>query len=175
MQTPKDLTVSQAAGGTWRAEFGGRSWRCAIGPAGVTAHKREGDEATPAGSFPLRRVLYRPDRVEPPQTVLPTAALTPEDGWCDDPADPAYNQQVLLPHGASHERLWREDEIYDVIVILGHNDDPPVPGRGSAIFLHVARPDYAPTLGCVALALPDLLTVLRDAGPDSRIRIEAES
>ena len=101
------------------------------------------------------------------------ATLRPEDGWCDDPDDAAYNRPVRLPYAASHERLWRDDGIYDVIVVLGHNDDPPVPGRGSAIFLHVARPDYGPTAGCVALALADLLTVLREADPEARVRVEA--
>ena len=168
-----DIVVSCDPDGTWRAAFGARAWRCAVGPAGVTADKHEGDGATPVGRFPLRRVLYRPDRVALPDTVLPVVPLSPEDGWCDDPADAAYNGPVRLPYGASHERLWRDDGIYDVIVVLGHNDDPPVPGQGSAIFLHVARDDYAPTQGCVALALPDLLTVLREAGAGSHIRIEA--
>ncbi len=168
-----DLIVSRNPDGTWRAAFGARRWRCAIGPAGVSADKREGDGATPVGGFALRRVLYRPDRLARPETGLPVTALRPEDGWCDDPDDAAYNRPVRLPYAASHERLWRDDGIYDVIVVLGHNDDPPVPGRGSAIFLHVARPDYGPTAGCVALALADLLTVLRDAGPGTRVRVEA--
>ena len=168
-----DLIVSRSPDGTWRAAFGARRWRCAIGPAGVSADKREGDGATPIGCFQLRRVLYRPDRVARPETVLPVAPLAPEDGWCDDPDDAAYNRAVCLPYAASHERLWRDDGIYDLIVVLGHNDDPPVAGRGSAIFLHVAREDYGPTAGCVALALADLLTVLRDAGPGARVRVEA--
>ncbi len=170
---PMDLIVSRGPDGKWHAAFGTRRWRCAIGPAGVSADKREGDGATPIGCFQLRRVLYRPDRVARPETVLPVAPLAPEDGWCDDPDDAAYNRPVRLPYAASHERLWRDDGIYDVIVVLGHNDDPPVPGRGSAIFLHVAREDYGPTAGCVALALADLLTVLREAGPGARIRVEA--
>ncbi len=168
-----DLIVSRDPDGTWQAAFGAQDWRCAIGPAGVTADKREGDGATPLGCFPLRRLLYRPDRLAQPETLLPVAPLTPEDGWCDDPNDPAYHTQVRLPFAASHERLWRDDSVYDAIVILGHNDDPPRPGAGSAIFLHVARDDYTPTQGCVALALPDLLTVLREAGPGTRVCVEA--
>ena len=164
-----DLIVSRDPDRTWRAVFGAQNWRCAIGPAGVTTDKCEGDGATPFGCFPLRRVLYRPDRLTPPDTLLPVKPLIPEDGWCDDPGDTAYNTQVRLPYAASHERLWRDDGVYDAIVILGHNDDPPRPGAGSAIFLHVARDDYAPTQGCVALALPDLLTVLREAGPETRV------
>ena len=135
--------------------------RCALGRSGVAADKREGDGATPVGSFPLRRLLYRPDRLPPPPpSALPTSPIGPGDGWCDDPADPRYNLPVALPCAAGHEKLWRDDGLYDVVVVLGHNDDPPKPGRGSAIFLHVARPGWLPTEGCVALALPDLLALV---------------
>ncbi len=163
-----DLIVSRKDQG-WQARFGGRVWPCAVGFNGVRPDKQEGDGTTPAGCWPLRRVLYRPDRVAPPETALPVAALGPDDGWCDGPADPSYNGPILLPYAASHERLWRDDEIYDVIVILGHNDDPPVPGAGSAVFLHVARANYAPTAGCVALALAHLLELLREADTETRL------
>lgn len=149
----------------------GRTWRCALGKGGIVRDKREGDGCTPVGTFPLRRVLYRPDRLQTPRTGLPVQALAPDDGWCDDPADPAYNRPVALPYPASHEKLWRADAVYDVIVILGHNDAPPVPGRGSAIFMHVARPGFTGTEGCVALALDDLLAVLAEAGPGSTVTI----
>ena len=143
---------------------GGES-RCALGKGGVAAigAKREGDGATPAGLWPLRRLFYRPDRLSAPRTRLPVTALTTTDGWCDAPGDPAYNQLVTWPYVASAEQLWREDGVYDLIVVLGYNDAPVVAGRGSAIFLHVARPDYSPTEGCVALAQVDLLDVLADA------------
>lgn len=157
-----------------RLVLGALEFRCALGASGVTRAKREGDKATPAGRFPLRRVLYRPDRVAAPRTGLPVAPLTPQDGWCDAPGDPAYNMAVTLPYAASHERLWRDDPVYDVIVILGYNDTPPVAGKGSAIFMHVARPGYAPTEGCVALALPDLEAVLARCAPGDRIRIHAD-
>jgi L,D-peptidoglycan transpeptidase YkuD (ErfK/YbiS/YcfS/YnhG family) len=150
----------------------GRPYRCALGKGGILALKREGDGATPAGTFPLRRVLFRPDRMKAPATKLPSGALHPDDAWCDDTADPAYNQQIRVPHAAHHERLWREDHVYDVIVVVGHNDEPPVPGMGSAIFLHVARPDLSPTEGCVALPLADLLKVIELCDGASRIRIE---
>jgi L,D-peptidoglycan transpeptidase YkuD (ErfK/YbiS/YcfS/YnhG family) len=143
---------------------GGES-RCALGRGGVAAPgaKREGDGATPAGLWPLRRLLYRPDRLSAPKTRLPIAALAPANGWCDAPGDPAYNQAVTLPYPASAEHLWRDDGVYDLIAVLGYNDAPVVAGRGSAIFLHVARPDYSPTDGCVALAEADLLDVLANA------------
>jgi L,D-peptidoglycan transpeptidase YkuD (ErfK/YbiS/YcfS/YnhG family) len=150
-----------------------REVRCALGPTGVVAapDKREGDGSTPAGRWPMRRVLYRPDRGSAPQTTLPTAAMAPDDGWCDAPADPDYNRPVKLPYPASAERMWREDGLYDIVVVLGHNDDPPVPGMGSAVFLHCARPDFAPTQGCVALQRPDLETVLTLAGLGSVLEV----
>ncbi|WP_298726113.1 L,D-transpeptidase family protein [uncultured Ferrovibrio sp.] len=142
--------------------FGGLRFRCALGKGGCKpeADKREGDGATPLGRYPLRQVMYRPDRLQAPATRLPIRPLDPLDGWCDDPADPAYNRPVKLPYAASHEKLWRKDHVYDIIVELGHNDDPPIPGLGSAIFMHVARPDYTGTEGCIALALPDLQALL---------------
>ena len=147
--------------------------RCALGPGGVTAgaDKREGDGTTPLGVWPIRRVLYRPDRVAAPATALPVSPLTPDDGWCDAPDDPAYNRPVALPYPASAEAMWREDGLYDVVVILGHNDDPPVPGLGSAIFLHCAREDYAPTQGCVAVARADLIAALAYAAPGDVLEI----
>ena len=157
-----DLVVHPPGILQWR----GRRFACAIGAGSVRSNKREGDGATPTGRFRLRRVLYRPDRVAPPRTALPIAPLGPQDGWCDDPGHPLYNQPLRLPHEASHEELWRADHVYDLIVILGHNDAPAVPGLGSAVFLHVAQPDYAPTAGCVAVAAGDLLTIL--AGVDRR-------
>jgi L,D-peptidoglycan transpeptidase YkuD (ErfK/YbiS/YcfS/YnhG family) len=107
-----------------------------------------------------------------PSTRLPAAPIAPQDGWCDDPADPAYNRLVPLPYPARHERLWREDEIYDLLIVLGHNDDPVVPGLGSAIFLHIARPDWGPTEGCVALARADLEALLARARPGDRVVVE---
>jgi L,D-peptidoglycan transpeptidase YkuD (ErfK/YbiS/YcfS/YnhG family) len=147
------------------ARWGNRVFRCALGPVGVAGDKREGDGATPAGRFAFRYLLYRPDRLTPPPTGLAKIALSPGDGWCDDPADPLYNRAIRLPYRARHEPLWRQDEIYDLIVVLGHNDDPVRPGAGSAVFLHVARADFAPTSGCITLARDDLLAVLAAAGP----------
>ncbi|HVY16031.1 MAG TPA: L,D-transpeptidase family protein [Rhodopila sp.] len=140
--------------------FAGRSFRAAVGRGGRRSDKREGDGATPLGPLALREVLYRPDRLAAPAAAAPVRALSPDDGWCDDPAHPDYNRMVRLPIAASHEALWRADHVYDVIGVLGWNDAPIRPGLGSAIFLHVARPDYAPTEGCVALSLADLLTIL---------------
>lgn len=157
-----------------RLTFQGTTYRCTVGKGGLSADKREGDGCTPLGVFPLRECWWRPDRLSAPATRLPLHAITARDGWCDDPAHPAYNRHVTLPFPARHEMLRREDEIYDLIVPLGYNDDPPVPGRGSAIFLHVAKPDYAPTEGCVALAREDLIEVLGEVTESSYIAIRAK-
>jgi L,D-peptidoglycan transpeptidase YkuD (ErfK/YbiS/YcfS/YnhG family) len=140
--------------------LGPHAWRCALGKGGIRADKREGDGATPVGLLPLRRLLYRADRVAAPACRVPVEPISPEDGWCDDPADAAYNRRVRLPYPARHEHLWREDRLYDLIGVLGWNDDPVMRGRGSAIFLHLARPDLAPTEGCIALPERDLRAAL---------------
>lgn len=145
---------------------------CALGRAGVRAGKREGDGVTPAGTFALRRLWYRADRIDaPPTRGLPMRAIGREDGWCDDAASAEYNRPVVLPHPARHERMWRDDGLYDLLVELGYNDGPIVPGAGSAIFLHVARPDYGPTEGCVAIERADLLRLLATIGPATRLRV----
>lgn len=158
-----------------RLSAGRRAFRCAIGRSGVRADKAEGDGATPAGRFVLRRVIYRADRLSRPATGLPVAPVSADQGWCDDPDDPLYNRPVRLPFAGSHETLWRKDSVYDVIVVLGHNDSPAVPGKGSAIFMHVAQSDYAPTQGCIALALDDLLEVLAGCGPGDAITINPDA
>jgi L,D-peptidoglycan transpeptidase YkuD (ErfK/YbiS/YcfS/YnhG family) len=147
--------------------------RCALGKGGVVpaSAKREGDGASPAGTWPIRRVLWRADRATCPTTALPALAIQPEDGWCDDPADRFYNRPVSHPWPTSAERLWREDSLYDVIVVLGHNDSPVVPGAGSAIFLHLAREDHGPTEGCIALARADLGALLAVAAPGDAVAI----
>ena len=107
-------------------------------------------------------MLYRADRLAPPRSVVPVAPIAPDDGWCDDAAHPDYNTQIRLPHPARHEELWRAEAIYDVIGVLGWNDAPVLRGRGSAIFLHLARPGFSPTEGCIALEQRDLLSVLAE-------------
>ncbi|HWD59094.1 MAG TPA: L,D-transpeptidase family protein [Stellaceae bacterium] len=149
----------------------GGSTRAACGTGGISTAKREGDHASPAGRFPLLRAFYRPDRLAAPHTALPLAALDPHDGWCDDPADPRYNEAVTLPYPASHEELWRADGLYDLIVVIGYNTAPAVPGRGSAIFLHCAAPNFAGTEGCIAIAREALISLLSLLGPGSTITI----
>jgi L,D-peptidoglycan transpeptidase YkuD (ErfK/YbiS/YcfS/YnhG family) len=152
-----------------------RKVRCALGKSGVkpAADKREGDMASPAGVWLMRRVLYRPDKGEPPTTALPVEPIGPNDGWCDAPDDPAYNRPVRLPHATSAETMWREDGLYDVVIVLGHNDDPPMAAMGSAIFLHIARPGYLPTEGCVAVSRDDMDALLAAAKPGDALEIAA--
>lgn len=146
--------------------FKNKVYRCATGKGGIRENKQEGDGATPVGSFPLRQLFYRPDRLDPSiidlisHTGLPSSPLTMVDGWCDDPISRHYNQQIILPSKDHHERLWREENVYDLIIPFGYNDAPIVPNKGSAIFMHLARPDYSPTEGCLALSLEDFLDIL---------------
>lgn len=167
------MTMEIAVHPDGRLQWAGTIVPCRLGQAGIRREKREGDGATPAGSWALRRVLYRPDREARPATALPVAAIGHNDGWCDDPAHGDYNRPVRLPHPASCERLWRDDGLYDLLVVLGHNDAPPVAGLGSAIFLHVADPDGKPTRGCVALARPDLRALLAHCRPGDRLTVLA--
>lgn len=144
--------------------YGGTS-----GKGGIREDKKEGDGATPVGVFPLRQVFYRPDKVSPFPCALPLIPLTPMDGWCDDPADPKYNQFIKLPYPARHEHLWRDDHVYDIIVVLGYNDDPPIPGKGSAIFMHLIREDHSPTEGCIALKKEDLIEILTTISKETNL------
>ena len=149
---------------TSRGKFsgGGLTFRCAIGKGGMVgaAKKREGDGASPIGLWGMKRVFYRADRLKRPETGLPCVATRETDGWCDDSAHPRYNRPVTLPFAASHEKLWREDHVYDLIVELNHNSDPVTPNLGSAIFFHLARQGYTPTEGCIAVSREDMLAVL---------------
>ena len=143
----------------------------ALGRSGIRALKREGDGGTPLGRFPIRQVLYRPDRGLRPRTKLPLHAIRTNDGWCDDPADRNYNRLIKLPSRRSAEGLRRADPLYDLVLVLGYNDRPRVRGRGSAIFVHLARPGYTPTDGCIALTRRDLMMLLAEARPGSEIVI----
>lgn len=150
----------------------GRTTSCMIGRSGAcpAADKREGDGMTPRGNWRICAVLLRPDRIEPLALNLPWRWLRRDDGWSDDGLDPAYNRPVVHPHRFSAEHLWRDDAVYDAIVTLGHNDAPPMPGLGSAIFLHVWNPGQ-PTEGCVAIAKEELLALLPALSPGDSLAI----
>jgi L,D-peptidoglycan transpeptidase YkuD (ErfK/YbiS/YcfS/YnhG family) len=165
-----DLRVTVTADGAV-LDWGQGARRAAIGPAGVGVKGGEGDGITPVGAYAVREIFYRADRIAKPVTTLPLRATQENDGWCDAPDDPNYNRWVALPYRASAEHLWREDHLYDLVVVLGYNDDPVVPGKGSAIFLHLAKPGYSATQGCVALAYDDALAAIAQLQPGDRIVI----
>ncbi|PVB62100.1 L,D-transpeptidase family protein [Labrenzia sp. 011] len=151
--------------------LGGITVPCALGRSGIVIRKKEGDGGTPAGRFALLHVYYRPDRLRLPATGLPVERLTPDKGWCDDPGHARYNRPVALPFQASHEKMWREDRLYDIVVVLDCNLFPAVKGKGSAIFFHVAREGYSPTEGCVAVAPHHMLQILSRVGPGTDMLI----
>ncbi len=151
---------------------GGFVLPCALGRAGISRMKREGDGATPAGELRPLEIRYRADRVARPQTLLPVRPIAPDDGWGDAPFDANYNRPVRRPYGASHERLWRDDHLYDLLIVLDYNMRPRAHGRGSAIFFHLARPDYGPTEGCIAIKQQHLRFVINTLGRNTVIQIE---
>lgn len=144
----------------------------ALGRGGIKANKREGDGATPRGRFHLKRLWWRADRHARPPTSLPVRRIKPDDGWCEDPRDRRYNKPVTLPPGSTADRLARADALYDFIIEIDHNTRPRVAGRGSAVFIHVARQGFAPTAGCIALTLPALRRLLACLGPRTAIVVE---
>ena len=178
-----DLHVTMR-GGHAVLDWGAGARRCAIGRGGIAVKGGEGDGITPRGRWPVREIFYRPDRIARPQVMLPLRAIRPQDGWCDAPHDANYNRLVTLPYRASAERMWRDDHLYDLVAVLGYNDDPVVPGKGSAIFLHLTRsggesrsdalkePDYSVTQGCVALAFADALAALEQLQPGDAVIVE---
>ena len=139
---------------------GAVSLTCALGRAGMTRMKREGDKATPAGRFSVIHGFFRADRITHPMSRLPLRPLPRDLGWCDDPASPLYNRPHRLPLRAGHEMMWRQDGLYDVVLVLDYNVKPRRAGHGSAIFLHCAKPGFRPTLGCVALRPDDMRRLL---------------
>ena len=143
---------------------------CALGKGGVKTRKREGDGATPSGTLRALQLYRRPDRPMV-RTVIPVRTTSRVMGWCDDCASPLYNQPVTLPFNASHEKLWREDHLYDLVIDTDYNRRPALKGRGSAIFIHLARPNYHPTEGCIAFKRRDLQRLLGMINANTRIHV----
>jgi L,D-peptidoglycan transpeptidase YkuD (ErfK/YbiS/YcfS/YnhG family) len=156
------FTVARAPGrpsrGILRAY--GAAFPVALGRAGIAANKREGDGATPRGRFRLRRLWWRGDRLPRPRTALPVRRIEHNDAWCEDASDRRYNRPLRLASGAPGDRLWRDDHLYDLVIELDHNTRPRIAGRGSAVFVHLAREGFLPTAGCVALRGGDLARLL---------------
>lgn len=150
----------------------GRTFPVALGRSGIAFDKREGDGRTPAGTWRVQRLLYRADHGPRPRTALPAHPIGPADGWCDDPAHRNYNRPVRLPFAASHERLRRDDALYDLVIVIDHNQRPRTKGRGSAVFIHVARGGLTPTEGCVAMPKAELRRLVARLRPGTRVRID---
>ena len=167
-----DIYVNSSAMLAWTDILGtDYSVPCALGWGGIAIKQNEGDGITPVGNFALLNVMVRNDRQALPNTGLSVLTISRNDGWCDDPASPDYNSLVRLPYNGSHEKLYCDDSLYDIIVDVDYNRTAPIPGKGSAIFIHIARPDYQPTKGCIALTLTDLLKLLKSCDENTRLII----
>jgi L,D-peptidoglycan transpeptidase YkuD (ErfK/YbiS/YcfS/YnhG family) len=151
--------------------MGHRVFQCLIGKTGMTSRKREGDGASPRGTFGMIELLERRDRGMTFVTGLPRTAIKESDGWCDDPVDRNYNRKVRLPYPTSHERLSRTDTAYDALVILDYNLHPRKRGAGSAIFFHLIRKGATHTEGCIAVSARDMRLILAACGPRTKVRI----
>jgi L,D-peptidoglycan transpeptidase YkuD (ErfK/YbiS/YcfS/YnhG family) len=167
------IRVRAAAGNPRRGWLtaGGLTVPVALGRGGIKANKWEGDGGTPKGSFRPLRLWWRADRHPRPPTLLPARAIRPEDAWCEDPTSRHYNQPMRLGPDQAGDRLTRDDHLYDFIVEIDHNAAPRIAGRGSAVFLHLARKDFSPTAGCVSMTQSAMLHLLRRLGPRTRIVI----
>jgi L,D-peptidoglycan transpeptidase YkuD (ErfK/YbiS/YcfS/YnhG family) len=167
-----DIRVDSSFILTWTDLHGAaQTVPCALGHGGIAVKKSEGDGITPVGNFALLSVMVRDDRLAFPETALDVSSINKNDGWCDDATSPYYNCPITLPHSASHERLYRDDALYDIIVDVDYNRAEPIAGKGSAIFIHIAQPGYPPTKGCVALALNDLLKLLKSCDDETQLVI----
>lgn len=167
------LSVRAAAGNPRRGWLmaGPHTIPVALGRGGIIANKREGDGGTPKGTFLPKRLWWRADRHPRPQTFLPVRAIRPDDAWCEDPASRHYNRPLKLRRGDDGDRLRRDDHLYDFIIEIDHNNSPRIAGLGSAVFLHLARPNFSPTAGCVSMTKSAMLHLLRRVGPDTKIII----
>ena len=144
---------------------------CSLGRSGASHLKREGDGASPKGSFQLRRLFYRADRLAPPRSGLKPLAIRADQGWCETVGDRNYNRLVPIPYATAHETMRRADHLYDIVIETSHNERPRVQGHGSAVFFHLRRPDGGPTAGCIAVSLRDIRIILGRVGPKTRLKI----
>jgi len=146
-------------------------FKCALGKNGIKKKIKEGDDITPKGTFQIKAVYYRKDKIKKILTSIKTRIIKKNMGWCDDPKSAAYNQLINLPNKVGYERLYRKDNIYDLIIILNYNMTPIVKNKGSAIFIHIAKKNYSPTKGCIALSKIDLLKILYNINKNTKIKI----
>lgn len=168
----REIKIHAAAGNHCRGWLiaGSRTIAVALGRGGIIANKREGDGGTPKGTFRPRRLWWRADRHSRPSTFLPLRAIRPDDAWCEDPASRHYNRPLKI--SGDGDRLTRDDHLYDFIIEIDHNTRPTIAGRGSAVFLHLARTNFSPTAGCISMTKSAMLHLLRQIGPDTKIIID---
>ena len=150
-------------------QIGGLTFRCSLGRSGRKHLKRESDGATPSGTWQLRRLFHRADRLTPPRAWKASQPIRADDGWCETVGDRNYNRLVKMPYQAAHETMRRRDHLYDIVVELSHNERPRVQGHGSAVFFHLRRADGGPTAGCIAVSLRDMKIILALCGPWTKI------
>jgi L,D-peptidoglycan transpeptidase YkuD (ErfK/YbiS/YcfS/YnhG family) len=146
-------------------------FRCALGSAGVKKKTKEGDNITPKGIFKIIKIYYRPDKIKKITTLIKTIKIKKNMGWCDDPRSRFYNKQIKLPSKLGHEKLYRSDNLYDLIAVLNYNTKPIIKNKGSAIFIHIAKKNFSKTKGCVAVKKEDLIYLLSKIKRNSQVKI----
>jgi L,D-peptidoglycan transpeptidase YkuD (ErfK/YbiS/YcfS/YnhG family) len=152
-------------------KFKNLKFRCALGKAGVNEKKIEGDNITPKGTFKIIKIYYRPDKIKKIKTLIKKIKIKKNMGWCDDSNSRFYNKQIKLPTKVSHERLYRRDNLYDLIAVLNYNTSPIIKNKGSAIFLHIAKNSYQKTKGCIALKKKHLIKIISEFKRNTKIKI----
>jgi len=146
-------------------------FRCALGSAGVKKKIKEGDNITPKGIFKIIKIYYRPDKIKKIITLIKTIKIKKNMGWCDDPKSRFYNKQIKLPSKLGHEKLYRSDNLYDLIAVLNYNTKPIIKNKGSAIFIHIAKKNFSKTKGCIAVKKEDLIYLLSKIKKNSQVKI----
>ena len=146
-------------------------FRCALGKAGIKKKEKEGDNVTPKGIFKITSVYYRPDRIKNIITIIKKIKIKKNMGWCDDPDSHFYNQQISIPNKFNHEKLYRNDNLYDLILVLNYNTNPIIKNKGSAIFVHIAKKNYKKTKGCIALKKKNLIELISKIKKNTKIKI----
>tara|TARA_Y100000816_G_scaffold162224_1_gene116075 strand:+ start:177 stop:668 length:492 start_codon:yes stop_codon:yes gene_type:complete len=145
--------------------------KCALGKRGIGVKKKEGDQITPRGSYKIRGILYRRDKIKNLKTKLIKKVINKKMGWCDDPKSKKYNQLIKLPSKFNFEKLYRNDDIYDIVFILNFNTSPVKKNKGSAIFVHIAKKNYLPTRGCIAIKKNDIKKLAREINRKTLVKI----
>ena len=152
-------------------EYKNLKFRCALGKGGIKKKNREGDNITPKGIFKIIRFYYRSDKIKNINTLIKKIKIKKNIGWCDDPTSKFYNKEIKLPSKFSHEKLYRNDNLYDLILVLNYNMRPVIKNKGSAIFIHIAKKKFKPTTGCIALKKKDLIELLNNVKENTKVKI----